>query len=86
MPKILNTNTLLNQDVSCFETYWKTDNPKSVNLLVWLRSLKHRERVDEVRAIDDKKKRDELKAGFPVITPSGIFTYREESRCPYPLL
>lgn len=64
--------------VSRFEDYYKVTNPKEVNLMVWLQSPKHAAKVDRIRSIEDKGKRDTEKAGLPAITPSGIFTHRAE--------
>lgn len=71
--------SVLNVQISCFRNYWESKNPKSVNLLTWLTSEKHRFRVEEIRMVQDKAKRDELKATLPAITPSGVFLKRCES-------
>lgn len=71
----------LNVEVSYFKKCkpsWD-DPPQTVNLLTFLRSEKHRAAVESVRAIEDKKERDKLKAAtLPGVTPSGVFTYRDE--------
>lgn len=72
--------SVLNVQVSCFKNYSEPKNPKSVNLLTWLSSEKYRSKVEEIQAIRDKASRDELKATLPAITPSGVFSYRSESR------
>lgn len=71
----------LNVEVSYFKKCKpsRDDPPQTVNLLTFLRSEKHRAAVEQVRAIEDKEERDDLKkALLPGITPSGIFTYRDE--------
>ncbi len=69
-------NSILNIEVSCFANYDTPDNPKSVNLLAWLKSEKYKSQVEIIRSISDKAKRDAIKATLPAITPSGVFTYR----------
>jgi len=69
--------SVLNVEVSCFRNYWEEKNPRNVNLLSWLTSTKYKEKVDAIRAIDDKAKRGEIKATLPAITPSGLFRTRE---------
>lgn len=71
----------LNVEVSYFKKCKPSldDPPQTVNLLTFLRSEKHRAAVERVRAVEDKAERDRLKkALLPGITPSGIFTYRDE--------
>lgn len=53
------------------------DNPKPVNLLSWLTSDRHKVKVEQIRAIQDKEARDAIKKTLPAITPSGLFTRRE---------
>ena len=69
--------SILNIEVSCFQNYWEEKNPRNVNLLTWLTSTKYREKVEAIRAIEDKNKRAEIKPTLPAITPSGIFKTRE---------
>ena len=71
--------SILNVEVSCFPSYTSPANPKPVNLLTWLQSDKYRDRVLQLRNIQDKKERDRLKATLPAITPSGTFTRRQET-------
>jgi len=68
--------SILNIEVSCFGNYDTPTNPKQVNLLSWLQSDKYKDKVDRIRAIEDKTIRDELKATLPAITASGVFSYR----------
>ena len=70
-------NSVLNVDVSCFRDYYSTKTV-NVNLLTWLRSAKYQHEVNTIRQLMDKKQRDKLKAKLPAITPSGIFSKREE--------
>jgi hypothetical protein len=77
MPTYLPTRDALNVDVSCFANYDTPANPKPVKLITWLTNTKHRTKVDTIRSIDDKVKRDEIKATLPAITPSGTFPYRK---------
>ena len=72
------TNELLNVQVSCYKNYNTPKNPSNINLLIWLQSRKYENKVKEIRKIEDKKRRDKIKATLPAITPSGIFSYREE--------
>jgi hypothetical protein len=44
-------------------------------MLAWLTSDKHRERIEQIRATDDKETRSNLKKALPAITPSGVFNY-----------
>ena len=68
---------ILDIEVSCFKNCLTADNPKPVNLLSWLNSDKYREKVEQIRNIEDKEKRDQLKKLLPAITPSGLFIRRE---------
>jgi hypothetical protein len=69
-------NSILNTEVSCFANYITSDNPRTVNLLTWLTSTKYADKVDDIRSIEDKEQRDQIKAKLPAITPSGRFTHR----------
>ena len=64
--------SVLDVEVSCFASY-SGKEPKTVNLLTWLRSAKYADKIQELRAIENKKRRDQIKATLPAITPSGIF-------------
>jgi hypothetical protein len=72
-------NSVLNVGVSCFQNYKTTWNPVSINLMTWLTSRKYKDRVEAIRSIDDKKERDAIKSTLPGITPSGTFSYRNQS-------
>lgn len=65
------------RQISCFKNYNTPGNPVSINLLTWLTNIKYKNKVDLIRSLDEKSKRDEIKAQLPGITPSGIFTYRK---------
>ena len=67
---------VLDVEVSCFQNCFTPGNPKSVNLLSWLKSKKYAHIVDSIRAIDNKEQRDEEKRQLPAITPSGKFHYK----------
>jgi hypothetical protein len=79
MPTYLLTQDVLNVAVSCFANYDTPANPVTINLLTWLHSPKHRAKIEALRLEPDKSKRDTLKATLPAITPSAVFTYRQES-------
>lgn len=72
------TLSVLNVLVSRFIKYNSPDNPIIVNLLDWLSSREFIQKVDLIRSIADKAKRDCIKATLPAITPSGTFSYRSE--------
>jgi len=69
--------SILNIKVSCFENCQST-SPVDVNLLDWLTSDKHRQKVESLRTIQDENLQKVIKASLPVITPSGVFSYRAE--------
>lgn len=71
-------SNIFQRQISCFKSYLKADNPKTITINQWLKSSKYKEKVKLIRATNDKRKRDKLKATLPAITPSGLFTYREE--------
>ncbi|TAE21633.1 MAG: hypothetical protein EAZ91_24860 [Cytophagales bacterium] len=79
MNEFLDTHTLLNVLVSCFQNYGTPTNPQEVNLLTWLCSKKHQPSIEAIREIADKVERDRLKSTLPAITPSALFTYRAEA-------
>ncbi|MEX2336368.1 MAG: BT4734/BF3469 family protein [Fulvivirga sp.] len=72
--------SILNIEVSCFKDYNTPGNPANVNLLRWLTSNKYKDRVEAIRSLDDKSRRDEIKATLPAVTPSGIFSYRSQNK------
>lgn len=70
--------SVLNVNVSCFKNYNSPDDPSQVNLLDWLNSEVHKDKVEFIRSLPDKARQNRLKATLPAITPSGIFSYRSE--------
>jgi hypothetical protein len=72
--------SVLNVEVSCFRNYDTPQNPVPINLMTWLTSTKYKDKVEAIRSIDDKRERDAIKATLPAITPSGIFSYRSQSK------
>ena len=79
MPTYLSTRDVLNVSVSCFANYDTPASPVAINLPMWLKSEKHRTKIEALRQVEDKKVRDSIKGTLPAITPSGVFTYRKES-------
>lgn len=70
--------SVLDRQVSCYRSY-SDAHPIDVNIFTFLASRKHKEEVDYIRLLEDKKERDIKKALLPAITPSGTFTYRNEN-------
>jgi len=70
---------ILDVDVSIYKNVFDLTGNK-VNLLTWLKSDKHKDKVDVIRSISNKKERDELKKQLPQITPAGLFSLRNEQR------
>ena len=64
--------SVLDVEVSCFRSYMGKE-PRSVNLLNWLKSDKYANEIKALRAIEDKSTRDQIKASLPAITVSGVF-------------
>lgn len=69
--------SVLNRTVSCFKSCKHPNNPVDVNLLTWLTSTQHADKVERIRTTDDKEQRNLLKLSLPAITPSGTFTERK---------
>ncbi len=67
--------SILDTEVSMFNNY-RDAAPKTINLLQWLQDDKHKEKVERIRAIEDKAERDKIKATLPCITVSGVFSTR----------
>lgn len=65
-------NSVLNVNVSCFESY-AGKTPKTVNLLTWLNANKYAKEVQALRMLKEKATRDQIKASLPAITVSGLF-------------
>jgi len=66
---------ILNKIVSGFRNY-RDAVPKDVNLLNFLTSDKYKDKVQQIRTVQDKSQRDRLKAELPAVTPSGRFEFR----------
>ncbi|WP_018620861.1 PriCT-2 domain-containing protein [Spirosoma luteum] len=79
MPTYLQTKDVLNVSVSCFANCSSPENPVTINLFTWLKSGKYRDKIEALRQVEEKEKRDSLKRTLPAITPSAVFTYRKES-------
>lgn len=69
---------VLNVEVSYFRNINDTANPVTVILYTYLQSNKHRAAIERLRATDNQKERARLKDLLPGITPSGVFSYRDE--------
>ena len=72
MSAIGNKASVLDVKVSCFSSY-RGKKPKPVNLLTWLQSNKYAGKIQELRKLENKKARDEIKASLPAVTVSGLF-------------
>jgi hypothetical protein len=70
--------SILDVEISCFKNYKTPQNPKSVNLLVWLKSNKYEDVQQKIRILETKSQKDSEKSKLPAITPSGMFSYRGE--------
>ena len=72
--------SVLNVEVSCFKSY-AGKQPKSINLLNWLKSDKYKDTIKNLRKENEKSTRDKIKAKLPAITVSGTFypTRKEEN-------
>lgn len=70
--------SILDVEISCFNSVRETDNPETVNLLQWLQDTAYKEIIQELRSlpIDKYKRRKKL---LPGITPSGTFSSRKET-------
>jgi len=66
---------MLQYSCSVFPNAYSTD-PININIELFLNSKKYKEAILELRAEQDKKKRDQLKAQLPAATISGTFTRR----------
>ena len=70
--KLIAMQSILDVEVSGFSSYASVQ-PKTLNLLTWLRSDKYADRIAALRQETDKSKRDRIKASLPAITVSGVF-------------
>lgn len=73
--KTIIPKSVLNVEVSCFQSYRETV-PTTTNLFTFITSIGFKDRVDQIRAIEEKAKRDVLKGFLPAATPSGVFSRR----------
>jgi hypothetical protein len=74
-------NSPLNVTVSIYKSYHDNVGTKC-NLFAFLTSTKYKHRVEQVRAVKDKKQRDNIKATLPAVTVSGLFDKRNlQSKC-----
>jgi hypothetical protein len=68
--------SILNIQVSCF-AHCKATTPAKVSLLSWLTSDKYRDRVEQIRSLQDEDLQKTIKTTLPAITPSGVFSRRD---------
>lgn len=71
-------NSVLNTEVSYYKSYFDP-HPITINIESFVHSRKFKESIDVIRLLETKDERDKEKAKLPAITPSGVFTYRNES-------
>lgn len=64
------------QNVSLFKDARSPKPAAEVPLTIFLRSEKHRDTVEKIRLMQDKKQRDEAKKNLPAATISGTFMHR----------
>jgi hypothetical protein len=65
--------SVLNVAVSAFAHAREVNNPKDVNLIDWLTSMKYKQVVDAIRAEADEAQQKKMKMQLPLITVSGTF-------------
>lgn len=70
--------SILDIQISAFSSY-KSKDPKNINLLTWLNSLKYEKQVNIIRNTKNPELIKKLKSELPAITPSGIFKTRKAS-------
>lgn len=69
---------IFHRKISCFKSYLNAGNPVTITINKWLKSTKYQKAIKQIRATTNKTQRDKLKSFLPAITPSGVFSYREE--------
>lgn len=77
----IGVKSVLDVEVSCYCSYYITEEtppPVTINLLSFLKSQKHKRKVEEIRGIEDKELRDAKKALLPAVTISGIIQGNRE--------
>lgn len=72
------TESVLNIKISCF-AHCKATTPVDISLLTWLTTDKYRDKVEQIRSIQDEDLQKTIKKTLPAITPSGRFSYRDEA-------
>lgn len=68
--------SILNINISYFENCQSTV-PVKIPLLNWLTNIQYREKVEQLRALQDESLQKIIKTSLPAITPSGLFSYRD---------
>lgn len=71
-------DSMLNTEVSIYRNAKDTSSPHTVPLLAWLKSKQHLPLQEKIRAAKDKAERSRLKSLMPMITPSGVFSQRNQ--------
>lgn len=66
-------NNILNVDVSLYRKVFDKVGT-TINLMTFLKSIKHRDEVLALRKIKDKTERNKLKQKLPAVTVSGVFS------------
>jgi len=62
--------------ISAFENV-KSALAQDVNLYTWLKSDKYKDKVLQIRSLQDEDLQKKIKKTLPAITPSGRFSYRD---------
>lgn len=71
-------DSMLNTEVSIYRNAKDTASTLTVPLLTWLTSKKHLPLQEKIRKAKDKAERSRLKSLMPMITPSGVFSQRNQ--------
>jgi len=72
------TMSILNVEISWFNSYMDPKPAGQISLLQWLTSEQYQPTAEAIRMIKDKAERDAKKALLPAITPSGTFSHRSD--------
>src|SRR5690554_4003429 len=70
---------MLNKEVSIYRNAKDTTSTLTVPLLTWLTSKKYLPLQEKIRKAKDKAEKSRLKSLMPLITPSGIFSERNQN-------
>lgn len=70
---------MLNKEVSIYRNAKDTTSTLTVPLLAWLTSKKYLPLQEKIRKAKDKAEKSRLKSLMPMITPSGIFSERNQN-------